>query len=125
MNPRPTPKTDALRDLYENYEHRATVGDIWELCEFFERELAEAREQANDMREKWLAKGQCCEYLGAELHEAIKQRDRLAVALNMYAWPCSDEELSHHCCSPSPSFSIQAQREMRRRKTLQSLPPKP
>jgi hypothetical protein len=35
-----------------------------------------AREQVNDMREKWLAKGQCCEYLGAELHEAIKQRDR-------------------------------------------------
>jgi chromosome segregation ATPase len=41
----------------------------------------EAREQANDMHEKWLAKGQCCEYLGAELHEAIKQRDRLAEAL--------------------------------------------
>jgi hypothetical protein len=34
-----------------------------------------AREQANDMREKWLAQGQCCEHLGAELHEAIKQRD--------------------------------------------------
>jgi chromosome segregation ATPase len=45
------------------------------------RERDEAREQGNDMREKWLAKGQCCEYLGAELHEAIKQRDRLAAAL--------------------------------------------
>ena len=43
--PRPTPKTDALRDLYENHEYRATVGDIWELCEFFERELNEARGQ--------------------------------------------------------------------------------
>jgi chromosome segregation ATPase len=40
-----------------------------------ERERDEAREQGNDMREKWLAKGQCCEYLGAELHEAINQRD--------------------------------------------------
>jgi len=35
----------------------------------------EARGQANDMREKWLAKGLCCEHLGAELHEAINQRD--------------------------------------------------
>ena len=32
------PKTDALRDLYENHEHRASVGDIWDLCEFLERE---------------------------------------------------------------------------------------
>jgi hypothetical protein len=46
MNARPTPKTDALRDLYENYEYRATVGDIWELCEFFERERDEAREES-------------------------------------------------------------------------------
>jgi hypothetical protein len=35
---RPTPETDALRDLYENYEHRATAGGLWELCEFFQRE---------------------------------------------------------------------------------------
>ena len=27
------------------------------------------------MREKWLAKGLCCEHLGTELHEAINQRD--------------------------------------------------
>jgi hypothetical protein len=48
------------------------------LCDLLnnhERELAEARGQANDMREKWLAKGLCCEHLGAELHEAINQRD--------------------------------------------------
>jgi hypothetical protein len=45
MNTRPTPETDALRDLYENHEYRATVGDIWELCEFFERWLNEAREE--------------------------------------------------------------------------------
>ncbi len=51
--PRPTPKTDALRDLYENHEYRATVGDIWELCEFFEREFNEAREQRDRLAEKF------------------------------------------------------------------------
>jgi hypothetical protein len=33
-----TPETDALRNLYENHEHRATVGDVWDLCESLERE---------------------------------------------------------------------------------------
>jgi len=46
-----------------------------------QRERDEAREQANDMHKKWLAKGQCCEHLGAELHEVKQQRDRLAGAL--------------------------------------------
>jgi hypothetical protein len=59
--------------------------------------------------------------LERELTAVTEQRDRLAEALNMYAWPCSDEELSHHCCSASPSFSVEAQREMKRRKALQSL----
>jgi len=45
MNTRPTPETDALRDLYENYQYRATVGDIWELCESLECERDEARQQ--------------------------------------------------------------------------------
>jgi hypothetical protein len=62
----------------------------------------------------------------ADEHQILTaQRDRLAEALNMYAWPCSDEELSHHCCSASPSFSVEAQREMKRRKALQSLTTKP
>jgi hypothetical protein len=75
MNTRPTPETDAENDLQCELA-------AWELLKEARRERDEAREQANDMREKWLAKGQCCEYLGAELHEAIKQRDRLAVALD-------------------------------------------
>lgn len=43
MSRRPTPETDELRDLYENHEYRATVGDVWELCESLERERDEAR----------------------------------------------------------------------------------
>ena len=38
-----TPETDALRDLYENHEHRANIGDIWDLCECLENRLAVAR----------------------------------------------------------------------------------
>ncbi len=59
--------------------------------------------------------------LATELTAVTEQRDRLAKALNMYAWPCSNEELSHYCCSASPSFSVEAQREMKRRNALQSL----
>jgi hypothetical protein len=51
MNTRPTPETDALRDLYENHEHRANVGDIWDLCESLERELNEARDQRDKLAE--------------------------------------------------------------------------
>lgn len=50
-------------------------GTIWDHAKTLQRERDEARRQANDMREKWLAKGLCCEHLGAELHEAINQRD--------------------------------------------------
>ena len=50
------------------------------ICDL-EHALAEARGQANDMREKWLANGLCCEHLGAELHEAINQRDEAREAL--------------------------------------------
>lgn len=54
----------ALEDLAEL---RASVLDLSHPnIKMILSELDEAREQANDMREKWLAKGQCCEYLGAE-----------------------------------------------------------
>lgn len=33
-----TPETDELRDLFENHEHRANMGDVWELCESLERQ---------------------------------------------------------------------------------------
>lgn len=56
-----------------------------------------------------------------ERDKARGQRDRLAGALRQYAWPCSDAELAHHCASASPSFSVEAQRVMKRRKALQSL----
>jgi uncharacterized coiled-coil DUF342 family protein len=76
-----------------------------------ERQRDEAREQANDMHEKWLAKGQCCEYLGAELHEAIKQRDRLEEALKKLR---NNKSLS----LGGAAYEIVEQ-------ALQSLPPKP
>lgn len=38
-----TTETTALRDLYENHEHRANIGDIWDLCECLENRLAVAR----------------------------------------------------------------------------------
>ena len=47
-------ETDALRDLYENHEHRATVGDIWELCESLERERDEARRAAIRWQNAWM-----------------------------------------------------------------------
>ena len=34
----PTPETDALRDLFENYENRVNMGDVWELCETLEKQ---------------------------------------------------------------------------------------
>lgn len=74
--PRPTPKTDALRDLYENYEYRATVGDIWELCEFFERELNEAR--AEMIRWMSIAEGRGRtddDDTGKAMAKLIRQRD--------------------------------------------------
>jgi hypothetical protein len=43
MNKIPTPETNELRDLYENHEHRANVGDIWDLCECLENRFAVAR----------------------------------------------------------------------------------
>jgi len=78
MNTQPTPETNKISQWSD---HHGWIVDI-DFARKLERERDEAREQANDMREKWLAKGQCCEYLGAELHEAIKQRDRLAEAVN-------------------------------------------
>lgn len=36
-----TPETDELRDLYENYEHRTNMEDLWELCASMERERNE------------------------------------------------------------------------------------
>lgn len=36
-----TPETDELRDLYENYEHRCNMEDLWELCASMERERNE------------------------------------------------------------------------------------
>ena len=48
-----TPETDALRDLYENYEHRATLGDIWELCEGLEINLGNALAIIKGDDEKW------------------------------------------------------------------------
>lgn len=32
------PETDELRDLYENYEHRCNMEDLWDLCASMERE---------------------------------------------------------------------------------------
>lgn len=83
MNTRPTPETDAAWACFKGYME--PLQDVQDLSRKLERERDEAREQGNDMREKWLAKGQCCEYLGAELHEAIKQRDRLAKACDQYS----------------------------------------
>jgi hypothetical protein len=36
-----SPETDALRDSYENYEHRTNTEDLWELCASMERERNE------------------------------------------------------------------------------------
>jgi len=46
-----TPETDQLRDLRENHIHRATEGDIWDLCESLERERNEARKIAAELRD--------------------------------------------------------------------------
>ena len=46
-----TPETDALRDLYENHEHHANVGDIWDLCESLERRLADVKRLERERNE--------------------------------------------------------------------------
>ena len=33
-----TPETSELRDLTENHEYRANMGDVWDLCETLERQ---------------------------------------------------------------------------------------
>ena len=40
-SPSLNPETDELRDLYENYEHRTNMEDLWELCASMERERNE------------------------------------------------------------------------------------
>ena len=98
MNARPTPKTDALRDLYENYEHRANVGDIWELCEFFERERNELKRwtsvngvidlqrERDEARAESIRTREFMDYgftkAQEELSTVTAQRDRLAEALD-------------------------------------------
>lgn len=47
----PTPETDALRELYETHEHRATVGDIWDLCEAMEKDRDSLRSAGDVLRE--------------------------------------------------------------------------
>jgi hypothetical protein len=90
MNARPTPETDALRDLYENYEYRANVGDIWELCEFFERERNELKRwtSVNGVIDLQRERDEAQEQLAA----MTAQRDRLAEALQkvVTAWDCSE-----------------------------------
>ena len=46
-----TPETIALRDLYENHEHRANIGDIWDLCECLENRLAEIKRLERERNE--------------------------------------------------------------------------
>ena len=43
-----TPETDKFRDIRENHIHRATEGDIWQLCESLERERDAAKFDAVD-----------------------------------------------------------------------------
>jgi hypothetical protein len=100
------------------------------------RELTTVTEQRDEAREKvatmvlagdyndlFIAKVTGNLAARAEITAVTEQRDRLAKALNMYGWPCSDEELAHHCASACRSSSVEAQREMKRRKALQSLTP--
>lgn len=72
MNEIPTPETKALRDLYENHEHRATVGDIWDLCESLERHLTIEKNRAEEMGR--LAHANAC--------EATEYRRLLTIALD-------------------------------------------
>jgi len=115
MNTQPTLElTQWLRDNSSGvYRPAAEAADV---IEQLQRERDEAREQGNDMREKWLAKNQCCEYLGAELHEAINQRDRLAEALKEYREALSDgpENCSYKMYEAVDEFA---------EKALQSLTP--
>ena len=87
MNEIPTPRTDAIyeSDLPkwddDDYVPVPVYIRMRKHAKELERELADAREQANDMHSKWLSKGKCCEHLGAELHEVKEQRDK---AVNDY-----------------------------------------
>ena len=56
--------------------------------------------------------------LRSELAEAIKQRDALAVVLNLYAWKCNDQELANHCASSCKPIALDANRERLRRKAI-------
>ena len=53
-SPSLNPETDELRDLYENYEHRANMEDLWELCALMERERNEARREAIRWQDAWM-----------------------------------------------------------------------
>jgi hypothetical protein len=127
MKPRPTPKTDALRDLYENYEYRATVGDIWELCEFFEREHDEAQEYADRLAEG-LPDGMLPKDvevlreanlgLATELATVTAQRDMLAEVLQRIRDGYGGWVASPNCCEDC-DYLLPID------EALQSLTPKP
>jgi uncharacterized coiled-coil DUF342 family protein len=71
-----TPITDQLaREFVDKRVASKDAGAVWNLCRVLERELNEVRDQAQEMRNKWLNTEKCCEQLGYELHETTKQRD--------------------------------------------------
>jgi hypothetical protein len=134
MNQSKTPRTDADERMAWDSEYMVPPETAREL----ERELTAMTEQRDNFEERlrvelgghpdselWGDAGLIAATMRCvdALNEITDQRDRLAEALRRYAWPCSDAELAHHCASASPSCSVEAQREMKRRNALQSLTP--
>jgi chromosome segregation ATPase len=126
MTTKPTPETDAAINPLIN------INRLFKTSQKLERERDEAREQRDEAREevatmeiRHAAVMLHTQSIVDEANQFREQRDRLAEALRPYAWQCSDAELAKFCASALPSFSIKAQREMKRRNALQSLTPKP
>jgi hypothetical protein len=127
-----TPRTDHVVTKSDQKDAEMAFAIMTDHSDCLERELTtvtaqrdEAREEIIGWRNKWQVAVEMAALAENKLATVTAQRDRMAEALRRYAWPCSDAELAHHCASASPSFSVEAQREMKRRNALQSLTPKP
>lgn len=108
MNDTPTPMTDSMRTRWSEAEHSdysyLAVENILESHEKLERDLNESKEDY--------------EVTKAERDDYRRQRDRLAEALDLYAWKCNDQELANHCASSCKLIARDANRERLRRKAI-------
>jgi len=77
-----TPETVELRKLYEDVEHRVTIGDIWELCESLERERDEAKAALSGRTMSCSNCNESARTIDA-MREAIKEAEKILQSIRL------------------------------------------